>query len=131
MFAVAEGVLKFTLEPPDPSYARNGSNAKLVWDYSGQAELAWIIYGVGLPGGSFSGLLEQLSDGSFVDDADIPPRYKGRVKVEGNASLVIGNITPQDNTIFRCVLVPVSGTDIVSDVQLIVTGTYCYKTQSS
>ena len=129
MFAVAEGVLKFTVEPSNPSYARSASNAKLVWDYSvdnKQAELAGIIYSVQVSSGAFKGMLVQLNDGSVVNHAEIPTGYKGRVKVEGNASLVIENITLQDNTKFRCVLVALSGMNITSTVQLIVTGTYCY-----
>ncbi|XP_078379826.1 fibroblast growth factor receptor 1-A-like isoform X2 [Oculina patagonica] len=119
-----EGVLKFTLKPPNPSYAKKGSDAKLVWDYSvdnKQAELAGIIYSVQVSGGAFKEMLVQQSDGSVVNHPNIPSVYKGRVKVEGNASLVIVNVTSQDNTKFRCALVPTSGSEMSSDVQLIVT----------
>lgn len=119
------GVLKFTLEPPDPSYARNGSNAKFVWDYSvdNQAELLGIIYSVKGSNGAFTGMLVKLMDGSVADHQNIPSAYKGRVRIEGRAALVIENVTPQDNTEFKCALVPNSGLDLESEVQLIVTGT--------
>ena len=117
--------MKFTLEPPNPSYAGNGSNAKLVWDYSvdNQAELLGIIYSVKEPSGTFTGMLVKLTDGSVRNHLSIPAAYKGRVRIEGRASLVVENVTPQDNTEFKCALVPNSGRDLESKVQLIVTGT--------
>ncbi|KAL9964811.1 hypothetical protein ACROYT_G028499 [Oculina patagonica] len=124
VFIFKEGVLKLTLEPSDPSYAKKGRDAKLVWDYSvdnKQAELSGIIYSVQVSGGAFKEMLVQQNDGSVVNHPNIPAAYKGRVKVEGNATLVIVNVTSQDNTRFRCTLVPTSGLDISSEVQLIVT----------
>jgi len=120
-----DGVLKFTLEPPNPSYVLNGSNAKLVWDYSvdNQAELPGIIYSVKETSGAFAGMLVNLANGSVINHQSIPAAYKGRVRIEGRASLVIENVTPQENTEFKCALVPNSGTDLESKVQLIVTGT--------
>ena len=123
---VIEGALKFTLEPPNPVYARNGSNAKLVWDYSvdSQAELGGIIYSVKLPDGSFAGMLTKSSDNSVKDHQSIPKAYKGRVRIEERASLVIENVNLEDNTEFKCSLVPSSGLDLESTVALIVTGMY-------
>ena len=122
-----DGVLKFTLKPPNPSYAGNGSNAKLVWDYSvdNQAMLLGIVYRVKEPSGAFTGILLQPADGNVTNHQSIPAAYKGRVRIEGRASLVIENVTPQDTTEFKCALVPNSGKDLESKVQLIVTGTYC------
>ena len=62
--------------------------------------------------------------GSVKQHRDIPQSYKGRVKIEGRATLVIKNVNPGDNTEFKCEL---SGTflgSIVSTVKLIVRGTY-------
>ena len=100
-----DGVLKFTLEPPNPSYAGNGSNAKLLWDYSldNQAELLGIIYSVKEPSGAFAGMLVKLTNGSVMNHQGIPAAYKGRVRIEGRASLVVENVTPRDNTKFKCV----------------------------
>ncbi|XP_078377520.1 tyrosine-protein kinase receptor Tie-1-like [Oculina patagonica] len=122
----AESVLKFTLEPSDPSFARNGSNAKLVWDYSvddKQAELAAIIYSVQVSRGTFRDMLVQVNDGTVIDSSTIPASYKGRVRIVGKATLVIENITHQDNTIFQCKLLAnlVLQADQRSTVHLIVT----------
>ncbi|KAL9966766.1 hypothetical protein ACROYT_G024885 [Oculina patagonica] len=106
-----EGVLKLILEPPDPSYARIGSSAKLVWDYSvdnKQAELVGILFSVQDSGGSFIGMVGRLSDGTVFNPANIPAAYKGRVRIEGKATLVIENITHHDNTRFECRLVTLS-----------------------
>ena len=117
-------MLKFTLEPSDPSYARNGSNAKMMWDYSvdNPAELLGIIYSVKGPNGAFTDMLVKSMDGSVVDHSNIPTAYKGRVRIEGRATLVIENVTPQENTEFKCALVRNSGLDVQSTVQLVVTG---------
>ena len=127
MFTHLEGVLKFTLAPPNPSYARNGSNATLVWDYSvddKQAELRRIIYSVQYRG-AFRWMLIKQNDGNVVEYPYIPLAYRGRVRIEGNASLVIENVSPVDNALFQCKLVANLVSDLVSTVQLIVTGTYC------
>ena len=121
--------MKFTLEPPNPSYARNGSNAKLVWDYSvdNEADLDGIIYSVQISGGTFTNMLGLQSDGTVQNfPSNIPNKYKGRVRTEGRASLVIENITSQDNSTFKCTLVAKTGAgqDVESRVQLIVTGIY-------
>lgn len=119
--------MKFTVEPPNPSYAKNTSNAKLVWDYSAdnpQAELEGILYSVQVPGGTFTNILGLLYNGTVIIFPTIPSAYKGRVRIEGRASLVIENINLQDNTAFMCTLVAKvgAGRDFVSIVQLIVTG---------
>ena len=113
------------MEPPNPSYARNGTLAKLVWDYSvdNQGELLGIVYSVKEPSGVFVGMLIKSMDNIVTNHQSIPAAYKGRVRIEGRASLVIENVTPQDNTEFKCALVPNSRTDLESKVQLIVTGT--------
>ena len=119
-------VIKFTVEPPNPSYARNGSNAKLVWDYSvdnKQAELEGIRYSVE-SGQSFTGILAVYNNATVINHPAIPAAYDGRVRIEGKASLVIENVTLQDNIAFKCTLVakPGAGLDVSSVVQLIVTG---------
>ena len=57
--------------------------------------------------------------------SDIPSAYIGRVGIEGRATLVIENVTIQDNTTFRCLLRVEPGTglqDVSSSVTLIITG---------
>ena len=88
-----------------------------------QAELLGIIYSVKELSGVFTGMLVKLTDGNVTNHQSIPAAYKGRVRIEGRASLVVENVTPQDNTEFKCALVPNSGRDLESKVQLIVTGT--------
>ena len=118
------------MKPPDPSYARNGTDAKLVWDYSvdnPQTELAGIIYGVEKgSAGNFINMLGLQNDGAVVTFSTIPIEYNGRVRIEGRASLVIENITSHDNTAFTCTLAAKQGAgqDQWSVVQLIVTGMY-------
>ncbi|XP_078379847.1 uncharacterized protein LOC144662793 [Oculina patagonica] len=117
----SEGIINFTLKPPNPSYARNGSNAKLVWDYSvdKQGELEGIIFSVRYQGSIKRILFKQ--NGIVQEHSSMPAKNKGRVKMEGNASLVIENVTPQDNTYFKCELVSVSVGAVEDEVQLIVT----------
>ena len=57
------------------------------------------------------------------DHSDIPLSYKGRVKIEGRATLVIRNINPGDNTQFKCEIMGSFLYIIQSTVQLIVAGT--------
>ena len=128
-----EGDVKFTLEPANPSYAKNGSTAKLVWDYHADnrsTELAEIVYSVETNRRfrRFTKMLLINNDGSTENHTNIPAAYKGRVKIEGNATLVIEDINLQDNTRFKCQIfpIPVPGLccKVESIVQLIVTGMY-------
>ena len=112
--------MSFTKEPDNPSYVRNGSTAKLVWDYSDpQKQLRAIIFHV-LDKGTFVGLLVE-HNGVIKNHRDIPAAYQGRVKKEGNATLIIEKISPRDNTEFNCQLLP--GEESI--IQLIVAGMYC------
>ena len=114
----------FTQNPSDPSYFNNGSDAKLVWDYTDPHSKVWsIIYSV-LVNNQFVRMVVNES-GGVQEHGDIPPSYKGRVKVEGRATLVIKNIHPGDNTEFQCELFG-DFDDIVQSniIQLIVTGMY-------
>ena len=88
-----------------------------------QGELAGVIFSV-LHNNAYKKILVK-QNGIVVNPSETPFAYKGRVTMEGNASLVIKNVTPQDNTNFRCELVPNSGQIIDDTVQLIVTGMYC------
>ena len=95
--------MRFTQEPPNPSYFNNGSDANLMWDYTDpHNKIQYIIYSV-LVDGKFVRMMVNDSHGVH-EYPDIPPSYKGRVKIEGRATLVIENINPGDNTIFRCEL---------------------------
>ncbi|XP_078379860.1 uncharacterized protein LOC144662799 [Oculina patagonica] len=120
----SEGVIKFTLEPSDPSYARKGSNARLVWDYNvddKQKELLGIGFYVLVSNRPFLGMLVQFKNGTVAEHSQLPAAYKGRVRMTGNASLIIENVSAQDNTRFMCRLFAELGADHESVVQLIVT----------
>ncbi|XP_022795716.1 hemicentin-2-like [Stylophora pistillata] len=105
--AVVEADVKFTKEPSDPTYVNNGTNAKLVWDYSDTNNaFRGILFNVlvdGQNGKEYKPMLYK-QNGSFKIHQNIPPLYKGRVRLEGNATLVIENVTPKDNTKFQCEL---------------------------
>ena len=113
--------VRFTQEPTNPSYFNNGSDAKLVWDYTDpQNKIQYIIYSV-LVDGTFVRMMVNDSRG-VQEHPNIPPSYKGRVKIEGRATLVINNINPGDNTEFECSIREEG--NIASTVQLIVAGLY-------
>ena len=113
--------VRFTQEPSSPSYFNNGSDAKLVWDYTDpQNKIQNIIYSV-LVDGTFVRMLVNDSRG-VQEHPNIPPSYKGRVKIEGRATLVIKNINPGDNTEFECAIREEGS--IARTVQLIVAGMY-------
>ncbi len=119
--------MSFTKEPDNPSYVTKGNNVTLVWDYAvtdRQAELKAITWEVYISN-MFKLLIVELKNGDRVVKSDIPPAYTGRVDIEGRASLVIENITDQDNTFFQCTLgaEPTSGLQSqLSTVKLIVRG---------
>ena len=111
---------RFTQEPSNPSYFNNGSDANLVWDYTDpHNKILGIIYSV-LVNGRFVEMMVNDSRG-VQEHPSIPPSYKGRVKIEGRATLVIKNINPGDNTEFRCELRE-SLLSLKRTVQLIVAG---------
>ena len=64
------------------------------------------------------------------EHSSIPPSYKGRVKIEGRATLVIKNINTGDNTKFRCEMWKSPSGQVESTVQLIVAGMYCRHNQT-
>ena len=115
--------MRLTQEPSNPSYFNNGSDANLVWDYTDpHNNVQAILFKVEVSG-SFIKMMVNNSHG-VQEHPDIPPSYKGRVKIEGRATLVIKNINPGDNTEFRCELIGSFLYLVQSTVQLIVAGTY-------
>ena len=110
----------FTKEPSDPSYFNNGSDANLVWDYTDpHNKIQGIIYSV-LVNGAFIRMI--FNDSHVQEHPSIPLSYKGRVKIEGRATLVIKNINPGDNTKFKCEMLGSFSYKVESTVQLIVAG---------
>ena len=115
--------VRFTQEPSSPSYFNNGSDAKLVWDYTDpHNDIQDILYEVQV-NGAFVKMMVKNSLG-VQEHPSIPPSYKGRVKIEGRATLVINNINPRDNAKFNCELIGSFLETVKSTVQLIVAGKY-------
>ena len=115
--------VRFTQESSNPSRFNNDSDANLVWDYTDpHNNIQSIIYSV-LIHGVFIKMMVNDSHG-VQEHPNIPPSYKGRVKIERKATLVIKNINPGDNTEFRCELIGRFVYTVESRVQLIVAGTY-------
>ena len=115
--------VRFTQEPFNPSYFNNGSDAILVWDYTDpHNKIQYISYSV-LVYGVFDTMMVNDSRG-VQEHPNIPPSYKGRVKIEGRATLVIKNINPGDNIEFKWETRGSFWYLVKSSVQLIVVGTY-------
>ena len=115
--------VRFTQEPSSPSYFNNGSDAKLVWDYTDpHNDIQDILYEVQV-NGAFVKMMVKNSLG-VQEHPSIPQYYKGRVKIEGRATLVIKNINPRDNAKFNCELIGSFLETVKSTVQLIVAGRY-------
>ena len=115
--------MRFTQEPSNPSYFNNGSDANLVWDYTDpHNNIQGTLYSV-LVNGAFVRMMVNDSRG-VQEHPNIPLSYKGRVKIEGRATLFIKNINSGDNTKFRCELIGSFLYLLQSTVQLIVAGTY-------
>ena len=113
----------FIKEPSNPSYFNNGSDANLVWDYTDpQNKIQYIIYSV-LVDGTFVRMMVNDSRG-VQEHPKIPSSYKGRVKIEGRATLVIKNINPKDNTKIKFEMWGSLSSEVERTVQLIVAGMY-------
>ena len=114
--------MPFTQEPSDPSYFNNGSDANLVWHYTDAHDTIQSITFSVVINGAFLTMIVNDSNG-VQEHPSIPLSYKGRVKIEGRATLVIKTINLGDNTKFRCELDGSIDT-FASTVQLIVAGMY-------
>ena len=115
--------VKVTQEPSDPSYFKNGSDANLVWNYTDPLnKVQGITYSV-LVDGAFVKMIFKDSRG-VQEHPSIPLSYKGRVKIEGRATLVIKNINPKDNTKIKFEMRGSLPAKVESTIQLIVAGTY-------
>ena len=69
--------------------------------------------------------MAEYKNGDRVITSGIPSAYIGRVGIEGRATLVIENITSQDNAIFQCTLRVEPGSGLqsqISTIRLIVAG---------
>ncbi|XP_022793287.1 titin-like [Stylophora pistillata] len=119
----ADVIANFTRRPSNPTYVKNGTTAKLVWDYSDpNNDLIAIVLSV-LVGGSQGKVFKRMlfkQDGVVYYHTEIPPAYKERVRMEGKATLVIQKITPKDSTEFSCEVLRHMVSPWRSTIQLIV-----------
>ena len=128
LYFFAEGTLVFTQERGNQLYFQEGSTANLIWTYTvdnRKAELARIIWSVfNKTDSSFVALIVEGKDGTVKHNPNAPPTYgPERVSKEGQASLVIKNVTFKDSTTYKCLLDGETGvTGATSSVKLIVTG---------
>lgn len=119
----------FTRIPDNPTHVIKGDNATLVWEYSvddRQKELQGILWSVAdkVTGNPISMVIETKS-GNRSYAGSIPEAYKGRVSIEGQATLIIQEVTLDDSIAFSCALRAELGSgalDISEEVNLIVTG---------
>ena len=119
-----DGDLIFTQEPKATLYRQEGSNAVLTWDYKETDELQFIIWRVlNKTDGNIVSLLVENKTGYVLYTANALSAYgTERLKKEGNATLVIKNITFEDSTKYRCILRGKTGATVESIVELVVTG---------
>ena len=113
----------FTQKPSNPSYFNNGSDANLVWDYTDPHNKTQSIIFFVLVKSDLVRMIYRDSHG-VQEHSNIPPSYKGRVKIKGRATLVIKNINPEDNTEFKCELMGRFSRTVEHAVKLIVAGMY-------
>ena len=125
MFLQLDVIANFTRRPSNPTYVKNGTTAKLVWDYSDpNNDLIAIVLSVLVDvsqGKVFKRMLFK-QDGVVYYHTEIPPAYKERVRMEGKATLVIQKITPKDSTEFSCEVLRHMVSPWRSTIQLIVAG---------
>lgn len=123
--------MAFTRTPDNPTYVVKGDNATLVWKYSvddRQKELQGIVWRVAdKETGNPIFLVIETKSANRSYAGGIPVAYKGRVSIEEQATLVIQQVTLDDNTDFTCALRADGSSaaiSVESTVQLIVTGVF-------
>lgn len=124
---LTEGTVSFTQERGSVLYFQDGNTANLTWSYTVDnrtAELKRIIWRMfNKTDRSYVLLLLEEKDGTVKYNPIAPPAYgKERITKEGQASLVIKNITFKDSTTFECTLDLEKAADLQNSVELIVTG---------
>ena len=126
-FLFTEGAVGFTEKPNSTLYFMKGSTATMKWDYNvedKEAQLSYIIWRVRNKTSSEDySLLFEDNKGNVNISTQMPRMYVGRVEKIGRATLVIKNLTYEDTTRYICILDRKVGQNLVSPVELVVTGT--------
>ena len=124
----AEGAISFKHKPSDTLYFMKGSDAFFNWTYevgNRATDFKFVLWSVyNATDGQQKILFYEDAKGDILPGYNIPPSYVGRVEKQGQATLVVKNITFGDAGKFRCTLdakdpIP----DDLDDVDLVVTGT--------
>ena len=118
----------FTQQPADTVYFQEGSTAILTWTYTVDNRttelraIAWSIFND--TSSSFIALILEEKDGTVKYNPNAPPTYgPERVAKEGQASLVIKNVTFKDSATYKCLLAGEKGiADAENSVEVIITG---------
>lgn len=123
-----EGALLFTQQPADTVYLQEGSTANLTWTYTTDnrtTELRLIVWSIfNETSSKFIALIVEEKDGTVKYNPNAPSTYgPERVAKEGQASLVIKNVTFKDSAIYKCLLDGETGiADAENSVEVIITG---------
>ena len=114
----------FTEAPNDPTYVVAGSDARLKWNYShGSVSRVDMQYH---KSGRWVTILSKDNAGTVSINPALPASLKSRIRIEGNATLVILTVNTRDSTRYKCVFVPTSGPATEEDpIQLVAIGTGC------
>ncbi|EDO26149.1 predicted protein, partial [Nematostella vectensis] len=124
---IAECSVRFTKVPSEVLYVSNGSTAKLTWRYSttnrsaelSEPSITWSFY----ESSNASGvqLAEEKQDKTWTISGTCPDRLRARLKQADSASIIIVNVTLEDNGIYECSLRTRVGPTILNTTQLVVT----------
>ena len=88
----------FTTAPSNPTYIVAGSDARLKWNYSyGSVSRVDMQYH---KSGRWVTILSKDNAGTVSINPALPASLKSRIKIEGNATLVISAVNTRDST--RC-----------------------------
>ena len=112
----------FTAAPNDTTFVTSGSDATLEWNYliHGSFSRVEILYELS---GSWVRLVWKEKDGRVIKNADLPSNLTSRITIEGNATLVMLNVSIGDSGKYECRFVDSSGkTTTEVPVELVVKG---------
>ncbi|XP_048588117.1 Down syndrome cell adhesion molecule homolog isoform X2 [Nematostella vectensis] len=126
-FTFIECSVRFTEVPSEVLYVSNGSTAKLTWRYSttnrsaelSEPSITWSFY----ESSNASGvqLAEEKQNKTWTISGTCPDRLRARLKQADSASIIIVNVTLEDNGIYECSLRTRVGPTILNTTQLVVT----------
>lgn len=120
---------QFSKEPNSIIYVTAGKEIRLGWDYKiigaerndafSTSSPTWSILD---KEGQEIELCSEKKDlqWKWSVSQSCPDRYKGRIRKESGATLIISGATESDSGFYRCSLVMISGKPVISTVQVVV-----------